>query len=418
MENDTLRRQISDLTALLEVSKYLGSTTELVPLLQRVEHAALEVLDCERASVFLYDAVAEELYSKVATGESEIRFSAKLGVAGDTVAKRSIENIPDAYAHPRFNREIDKKTGFRTRTILSIPLTGHDGAIVGVLQSLNKRGGAFDRRDEEEGAILGSLAGVAIQRQMLLDEFAEKQRLVHDLAVAREIQSSLLPKEDPSVEGYDIAGWNRPADETGGDCYDYVPLPGGAIGLLVADATGHGIGPALIVSECRAMLRALVMMTDDLSVIMSRVNERLLQDLSGGRFVTAFFGALDPREHVLNYVSAGHGPLLYFHADTERGEELQATALPLAIMREFDAKPGTPMRMKPGDILILVTDGFFEWANRDGELFGTERIFDVVRTHRADPARRIIERLHEAVVRFGEGTTQADDLTAIVVKRH
>ena len=417
MESDTLEQQITDLTALLEVSKHLGSTTELVPLLRRVEKAALSVLACERATVFLYNPEAEELYSKVATGESEIRFSSKRGVAGDTVRTRSIENVPDAYADPRFNREIDGKTGYRTRTILSVPLTGYDGAIVGVLQALNKHDGVFDRRDEEEGSILGSLAGVAIQRQMLLDEFAEKQRLVHDLAVAREIQSSLLPKRDPAVEGYDIAGWNRPADETGGDCFDYVPLPGGRIGLLVADATGHGIGPALIVSECRALIRALIAMTDDLSAIMSRVNEILVQDLTGGRFVTAFFGVLDPRKHVIEYVSAGHGPLLYLGAGADRGEELQASTLPLAVVPDFDAKPGAPLRMTPGDVLVLATDGFFEWVNENDEQFGIGRILELVRAHRAESARCIIEKLYEAVVRFSGGTAQADDLTAIIVKR-
>jgi len=417
VNDDALRRQIRDLTTLIEVSKHLGSTTELVPLLTRVEKAALEVLACERASVFLYDAVAEELYSKVATGESEIRFSAKLGVAGDAVATRSIVNVPDAYADRRFNREIDKKTGYRTRTILSIPLTGYDGAIVGVLQALNKHDAAFDHRDEEEGTILGSLAGVAIQRQMLLDEFAEKQRLVHDLEVAREIQSSLLPTDDPVVTGYDIAGWNRPADETGGDCYDYVPMPDGSVGLLVADATGHGIGPALIVSECRALIRALSTMTDDLAAIVSRVNDLLVRDLTGGRFVTAFFGVLKPTEHVIEYVSAGHGPLLYFHADSGVGEELMATTLPLAVMLGLDATPGDPLRMKPGDALILVTDGFFEWVNASGEQFGTERIFDIVRAHTEESAQHIIERLHRAAVRFGAGVPQADDLTAIIVKR-
>lgn len=417
MGEDALRRQINDLTSLLEVSKHLGSTVELLPLLQRVEKAALSVLDCERASVFLYHAPAEELYSKVATGANEIRFSAKLGIAGQAVATRSIVNVPDAYADHRFNRDIDKKTGFRTRTILSVPLTGYDGKIVGVLQALNKRSGPFDRRDEEEGATLGSLAGVAIQRQMLLDEFAQKQRLEHDLQVAREIQSSLLPESDPPADGYDISGWNRPADETGGDCYDFMPLPDGVIGLLVADATGHGIGPALIVSECRALIRALLTQTHDLSVIMSRVNELLLQDLNSGYFVTAFFGLLDPRRHCIEYVSAGHGPLLLFDSAADRNTELKASTLPLAVVAEFHARAGEPLSMKPGDILALVTDGFFEWSNAAGEQFGTHRVFQALRTHRTASSRCIIERLHQAVVEFGGGTPQADDLTAIVVRR-
>ena len=235
--------------ALLEVSKQMAASTELVPLLQRVEQATRQVLDCERATVFLYEACAEELYSKVATGETEIRFSAKLGIAGEAVRTKSIVNVPDAYADPRFNPEVDRKTGFRTRNLLSFCLIGHDGQVVGVLQALNKRGGPFTPDDEELASILSSQAGVAIQRQMLLDEYAEKQQLERDLDIARDIQQSLLPASAPQIDGYDIAGWNRPADQTGGDCYDFVPLAGGRWGLMLADATGHGIGPALCVSE-------------------------------------------------------------------------------------------------------------------------------------------------------------------------
>jgi phosphoserine phosphatase len=417
MGDRSLQRQIHELNTVLEVSRHLASTIELVPLLERIEQAALEVLDCERASVFLYDPATEELYSKVATGESEIRFSAKLGIAGDTVATRSVVNVPDAYADPRFNREIDRKTGYRTRSVLSVPLTGYDGSTVGVLQVLNKREGVFGEHDEAEGTVLGSLAGVAIQRQMLLDEYAEKQRLAHDLAIAREIQRSLLPTEDRSIAGYDIAGWNRPADETGGDCFDYVTLSDDRIGMLVADATGHGIGPALIVSECRALIRALAGMRAGLGDIMRRVNELLLPDLQGGRFVTAFLGVLDPHQHTVEYVSAGHGPLLHYRGRRDRVEAVGASTLPLGIVADFEGTSGVTIRMDPGDILIVVTDGFFEWANAADEQFGTERILDVVQAHRGAPARRIIEQLHRAVLAFAGGTPQADDLTAIILKR-
>ena len=123
MDETQYQRRIDNLTILLDVSKRMAATTELQPLLERVEQAALRVLDCERATVFLYDPAADELYSKVATGESEIRFSAKLGIAGHAAQTRSVINVPDAYADPRFNKEVDKKTGFKTRNLISFCLT-------------------------------------------------------------------------------------------------------------------------------------------------------------------------------------------------------------------------------------------------------------------------------------------------------
>ncbi|MFQ5489269.1 MAG: PP2C family protein-serine/threonine phosphatase [Phycisphaerae bacterium] len=417
MDQPSLQRRIDHLTTLLEVTKQMAATTELRPLLGRVEQATLEVLDCERATVFLYDGVVDELYSEVATGGTEIRFSAKLGIAGEAARTRCIVNVPDAYADPRFNQEVDRKTGFRTRNLLSFCLIGYDGQMVGVLQALNKRGGPFGREDEELAATLSSQAGVAVQRQMLLEQYAQKQRLERDLAVARDIQQSLLPESDPKIDGYDLAGWNQPADETGGDCYDYVEMPEGCWGLVLADATGHGIGPALCVSECRALLRASIAGPDDLSDGMQRSNALLGEDLPAGRFVTTFFGVLDPGQHTVRYVSAGHGPLLHYRAADKQRVELPATTLPMGIVPDLDTDQPEPIVLARGDTLLLLTDGFFEWANPADEQFGCDRIFDLIEANPQATAAETIRLLHQAVVAFGNGTPQADDLTVIAVKR-
>ncbi len=132
MSHPDTERQIADLNTLLDVSRRLGATTELTPLLQRVTEAAIRVLDCERTTVFLYDRNAHELHSRVATGSTEIRFSADRGIAGESIRTGAIINVPDAYADDRFNKEIDKITGFRTRNLLTFPMHGHDGALVDI----------------------------------------------------------------------------------------------------------------------------------------------------------------------------------------------------------------------------------------------------------------------------------------------
>ncbi len=410
-------RPLTDFNALLEVAHELGATTELLPLLQKIERAILQVMNCERGTVFLYDKATDELYSLVATGEETIRFSAKLGIAGEAFQTRSMVSVPDAYADERFNPAIDKQTGFRTRNLLTFPMAGHDGSVVGALQALNKRDGAFETDDESRAEALGKLAGVGIQRQMLLDEYAHKQQLERDLALARDIQQRLLPTQEPEVQGYDIAGWNKPADETGGDCYDYVPLKNGRLGVLMADVTGHGVGPALIAAECRALVRALASVSADPFEILARANELIHPDLDSGRFVTTFFGALDPVEHRVDYLSAGHGPLLHYHHASGVTREIAATTFPMGILSELETGHAPPIALRRGDMLVLVTDGFFEWANLKGEQFGTKRLADLIHTHRNLPAADIIARLHTSVTTFGQNTPQNDDLTAVIIKR-
>ena len=417
MARDPRQRRVDDLTALLEISRQLGATTELTPLLERITEAATQVLGCERATVFLYDAAAHQLCSKAAVGAGEICFNADLGIAGEVVRTGRIVCVPDAYADPRFNREIDQATGFRTRNLLTFPMHGHDHALVGVLQVLNKRRGDFTGYDEELASTLSLLAGVAVQRQMLLDEYAAKQKLERDLAVARQIQQSLLPKAAPRIAGFDIAGFNAPADSTGGDCYDYLPTPDGRFGLLLADAVGHGIGPALLVSQYRAVVRALLAGNGNVAETLDRANDLLAADLPAGMFITSFLGLLNPSSATLEYVSAGQGPLLVYRRGTGEVAELAATTLPLGIIAPLDCATAPPVVLALGDMFLLFTDGFFEWADPDDERFGTERIAETVRRHAEASAAGIIAAVRQSLAHFARGTPQLDDLTAMVVKR-
>ena len=407
---------VEELTLLLEVSRQLGAPIELGSLMRHIEQAAHKVLNCERATVFVYDAARDELRSQVATGVSELRIPAGRGIAGEAAHAGLLINVGDAYADPRFNPEVDRRTGFRTRNLLTVPLNGQDGGRVGVLQVLNKKGGPFGPHDEALALTLSTVAGVALHRQILLEERAEKQRLEHDLDIARQIQQKLLPTAQPRVEGFDVAGWNRPATETGGDCYDFQKLGDGRLVMMLADATGHGIGPALMIAEWRALVRALVGVSDDLAMITGRVNELLLEDLPEDRFVTAFFGLLDPARRRIDYISAGQGPILVYRAFGDTVESVGATMLPLGILPMHDLVPPAAIELSAGDMVLLATDGFYEWQDSSGEEFGTRRVSEVLRRHRQAPAEAIIAALHAAVTVFAGDTPQAEDLTAILVK--
>jgi len=410
-------KHLHDLQAVLAVSRDLAGMLTLEPILAKVEQAARAVLECDRATVFLYDKDKDELYSRMATGVEQIRFSASRGIAGEVIRTGHIINVPDAYSDERFNPEIDKKTGYHTRNILSFPLLGFENEPVGVLQVLNKREGSFDPWDEELVHTFGAQVGVAVQRQMLLDQYAEKQRIQRDLNIARSIQQSYIPSKAAEVAGFEIAGWNKAADETGGDCFDFLTLANGDVAIMLADATGHGIGPALVIAPCRAMFRGAVSVLTDLGAVVELVNNLLSDDLPGDRFVTSFFGRLSPADSVLTFLSAGHGPLLYFEASTNQVSEMPAGGVPLGIVRDFPYGEPSKITMQPGDMMILVTDGFFEWVNDDGEQFGTQRIGEIVTALRNRPCAEIIQAIYDAVLAFAKGTVQADDLTAVIIKK-
>jgi phosphoserine phosphatase len=409
--------QNEQLKLLLDVTRHMASTTELVPLLEKVAAAACQVLRCERATVFLLDRERNELYSKVATGAQEIRFPATMGIAGEVSTTGRICNVPDAYADPRFNPEIDRRLGFRTRNMLTFPLHGMDNERIGVLQVLNKHDGPFLAEDEELAMTLSAQTGVAIQRQILLDEYAQKQQMERELDLARSIQQKLLPEENPRVAGYQIAGWNKPAEQTGGDIYNFLPATRDRLALVLADATGHGIGAALIIAQFNSMLRATAGLDIDLAQVMTRVNSLLANDLPADRFVTTFVGTLDPAANRIEYIAAGQGPLIHFRKAMGRSEILLATDVPLGIMPDIPFESGHSVEFAPGDIFCLLTDGFFEWASADREQFGDERVIDCLARHCAEPPARLIDILYEEVVAFSGGTPQDDDLTAIIIRR-
>ncbi len=427
---DDAAKRLSAVEKVLQISRDMVATADLDDLLGVIIARSMELLDSERASLFLYEPQTQELVSKIATGEKEIRFSARTGIAGAVVQTREVLNIADAYADERFNREVDRRTGFRTRNILAVPLVDYSGDLVGVLEVLNKRSGSFGLGDESLARTLGAQAGVILQRARLLAHYVEKQRMEQSLAIARQIQQDLLPKHNPAVEGFDVAGWSCPADETGGDVYDFFELSPGRWTLTLADATGHGVGPALVIAEARAMLRALscevcpgrsggdaAPVALDIPAVLERVNNLLAMDLASTRFVTCFFALLDGPGATVRYASAGQGPILFYRRAADEFEELTATGLPLGVVEDMVYDEQVQRRLDGGDMMAVVTDGFFEAVSAGDEQFGMERVRQVLRRDRDLPAGEIIANLRQAVDEFTDFAPQADDLTAIVVKK-
>jgi len=271
------------------------------------------------------------------------------------------------------------------------------------------------------GFAAGAVAGeIRKQVEAALREAETKrevERLRHDLDVARSIQQSLLPTSAPEMEGFEIAGWNQPADQTGGDYYDWQFLPDGRLLIALGDVTGHGIGPALLAAVCRAYVRATFRPDLEMLTAMQRVNTALAQDTGERRFVTFVAVMCTPGSSHVEMLSAGQGPLFLYVLREDRFDAMAAQGLPLGLMPDLASDPPKVLELNPGDMLVLTTDGFFEWANAAEEQFGEERMEATIRASREKPPAEIIADLYKAVIEFSGGTPQEDDLTAVVIKR-
>lgn len=409
--------RVEQFRRLLDVARSLAQPLDLQAMLEKIVDAARDLLDAERGSVFLHDAETDELFTTVATGTRTIRVPPGRGIAGECAQRLEVINVPDCYVDPRFDPTFDRQTGFRTRCLLAVPLVGHDDSLVGVMQVLNKRGGPFGVEDERVATALAAQCAVALQRQRLLGELVAKEKMERELEVARQIQVSFLPKSMPVIPGYQVAGWSRPADQTGGDVYDVIGLGGSNAVFLLGDATGHGIGPALSVTQVRSMLRMALRLGAGLDDAFRHLNDQLSDDLPSNRFVTAFLGVLDSRAHTVHYQSAGQGPVLHVPVGGAPSIVLKTTAVPLGLLPGFPVPPAERIELAPGDVLALITDGIYERERAAGDDFGVDRVIELIRGHEKEPLVELVRTIATACDAFAGGAPQADDMTLLLIRR-
>lgn len=411
------RHSARDLETILGVTSALAAPFDLMTMLAEVVSAAKQVLNADRGSVWLYDPAADELVLEVATGIRPVRVPAGAGLVGACARSRQIINVPDCYADPRFDPGVDKSSGYRTRCMLTLPLVDHKDILVGVMQVLNKAGGGiFDGHDEALATALAAQCAVALQRVRMTEAVIEGEKMRQELEMARVVQMSTLPSSMPTLAGYDVYGTFKPAELTGGDTFDLALVEQGLLAVL-GDATGHGIAPALSVTQMQAMLRMAFRLGSDLETAFREVNNQLADTLASDRFITAFVGILDAGTHTMRFHSGGQGPILHFRAALGACARYKPTSFPLGAMRLSTLRPAVTLAMQPGDILLLLSDGIYEYHDAGGEQFGETRVEEIVRLHHGESMAQLSASLMDAVQAFAAGAPQDDDMTVVLVKR-
>jgi PAS domain S-box-containing protein len=249
-----------------------------------------------------------------------------------------------------------------------------------------------------------------------LTEFEKRQRQEVEMHLASLVQRKLFPQEAPSVAGFDIAGAVFPAEATCGDYFDFIPMPGDSLGIAVGDVSGHGFGPALLMAATRAFLRSLMQSHSDLGTILAKTNSSLSDDFEDHRYVTLLLARLDVYNRHLEYANAGHIPAYVLGGDGTVKATLNSTGLPLGMINDAEYETGERIPLEPDDTVIFLTDGVTESQAHNDRFLPSEDILELVRTHRQETARQIVDRIHGATRDFGEGLPQNDDITIVVCK--
>lgn len=431
-ETARLAARVAALKRCFALSGLVTASLDLPEVLERIMTTSAKALGAETVSLLLVDDTAGpgrgELIFTVAHGpasrhlQSGFRLRPGEGLAGWVAANAAPVLLKDVYDDPRFNREVDRLTGYRTRSMVCVPLVYRD-RVVGVAQGINKKdGGTFSTDDLELFSLLGAQAAVAIVNATLHREALEKQRLEFDLELAASVQQGFWPTGAPPLPGYDVAGASVPCDATGGDYYDYLMRPATAGGptacvLAVGDVTGHGIQAALLMASVRAFLRARLLFPGGPAAVLDDVNRLLAQDLGlSGRFMTLFLLELDPASGRVRFVRAGHDPALLYDPAADAFTELTGRGIPLGVTAEWRFEENVVERLTPGGMLVCGTDGIWESRDVSDAMYGKTRLRRVLREAASGDAQSVTQAVLADLALFRQGAPQRDDVTLVVVK--
>jgi sigma-B regulation protein RsbU (phosphoserine phosphatase) len=275
--------------------------------------------------------------------------------------------------------------------------------------------------EDELGDLATSFNEMAAAVKKGQEEAIERERLERELATAREIQEKLLPHEMPDVPGFEITGTSLPSQQVGGDYFDFLDIDGGQLGIAIADVSGKGIPAALLMANLQASLHAQVYQSGEVAEVAHRINNLLYKSTDAHMFVTFFYGILDRQKSVFTTTNAGHNPPLLFKSDG-RIERLSEGGLILGFQPDIEYSQQTVV-IEPGEVIVLYTDGITEAADPSSEmvsddLFGTERLLDVVRENSSKSAREIQAAILDAIANHTKNAPQFDDITLVVIKRN
>jgi sigma-B regulation protein RsbU (phosphoserine phosphatase) len=412
-----LEHKIKRLSTLIEVNGLISSSLNLDQILENVMTISKQVMNADASSLMLIDEKTNELVYEVALGtvgeklKQEFRLKMGQGIAGTVAQEGKPLLLEDAYTHPKFYRGHDEATGYRTKSMITVPLKVRE-RITGVAQVINRLDGKpFDTDDLELFIALCSMVAIAIENAKMHRSLMEKQRLVKDMEFARTIQESFLPQKAPEVQRYRFSAHYTPALEVGGDFYDFIHLDENLTGIVIGDVSGKGVSAALYMAKLGSDMRTLAFTEQSPVEALAKLNDLLAERSRRGMFATLLYIELDSRSGKLTISNAGHLPPIIKKADGSLMTLANAGGAPLGMLPGMKFSQETA-RLERGETVILYTDGIVEAMNAKEELYGYARFEALLKKSPPDPDM-IKTAIIEDVNRFTGLSPQHDDMTLV-----
>lgn len=407
--------RIRRLEAVVEASQMVNSSLDLEELAEHIVDIACRLIGAERGSLFLADPQSRSLRAMVAQGlpSGSLTVEFEQGIVGAVAASGEAEILDDPYADPRFDQRFDRATGYRTRSLLTVPIRNREGLLAAVLQLLNRRAGVFSKDDVEFLAELGVTFAIALTTARLHAETVARERLWEEVRLAAEIQRALQPGDRAQITGLDLEAVMRPCLEVGGDYWDVIPRGSGRWWLVVADVSGKGVPAGLVASNIQACLWTRRKDAAPLTEVVADINCLLCRLTRGRKYATLVVCEWDETKHTLTWVGAGHPPLFIEASGDVR--EYASTGPPVGLLDEGTYGRHT-VRLDEGDTVLVYTDGLLEAGGEEGgEEFGLGRIRTELR--RGGGTAAVVSRLLEALGAHLGDADPADDVTLLCFRR-
>jgi serine phosphatase RsbU (regulator of sigma subunit)/pSer/pThr/pTyr-binding forkhead associated (FHA) protein len=405
----------AELNIIFEADKELVFHRPVEDLLQKIMDLAQRAAPFERGVLMLLEkGEPAAKVIRVPPQEAERGMSISRTILEHVVRKQESVLTSDATIDERF-REGRSVEVQHIRSVMCVPLWNNREVIGLIYLDSRRSAGLFTPETLRVLAHLANVAAVKIENARLFEQAVDAEAMHKDLERAAEIQAQLLPAGGPAVRGYQIDGRTLSCRAVGGDYFDYIELPGGRMGIALGDVAGKGLSAALLMCTFQATLRTFSELDLPLEETLQRLNRQLCRRIPANRYVTFFYGILDPATHALTYANAGHNPVLLLRADGAP-ERLGVTSQPLGLFENLDCKAGR-IDLARGDVMLCYSDGITEALGPAEEEFGEERLAGVVRDCRDCPTEEIVQRILNEVDRHHAGVPRQDDLTLVALKR-
>ncbi len=410
---------LTEISTLLEVTQAIESGGKIQNLLEMIMDKCMKVMMVEAVSLLLVTSDKKHLEFRVALGpkgKDVKRYKLKLGqgIAGTVAKSGKALLVPNAYDDDRFDPRFDRVSGFKTESILCVPLVFHN-KVLGVVQALNRFDSKpFSEHDLSTFKIFATQAALAIQNTRLLHKAIENEKLKSQIAIASEIQHLIVPKVLPDIPGLEMSGCYIPSQGIGGDFYTVQKVNEHETVFCIADVSGKSVPGALLVSTLHATLLAYLEFATDLQVIMHKLNELIIKLSTSNRFITLFISKYDSKNSRLEYISAGHNPQYLVHRPFKI-TKLGSTGICVGLI-PFEYKVKS-MDLKKGEMVVLYTDGIVEARDKKNRIFGEKRLNKVLNINIQKSCDYIQKQIIQSVETFSPEAHQQDDLTLLVIRK-